>query len=337
MLGPPEALGLVLFLESDRLGWLAEGLTEHKLDNQRAVVLAEAMGDAAAAHGRDLAALNAAVFPVGHPYHRPVMGDVAGLDALSPSDVLAFHQRSHAPGRVSVAIAGPAPPGETLAAAHRWLSEVPGRTSDPAQPPAPLLEPEGPSLWIWQDAVREDRVFLAWPTVPRGHPDEPVLDLIARMMTTGADAPLKQIRRLQRSGIHGVDAWTINGRHGGLFVVQAQVRPHAHPSMVDILENATARVRLNGTRLHRARVGWHADAVRSAQGVSGQAHLVAACLARALPADCAVADLARYAAVSETDVRRVRARWLDPDRRTALLVFDEVHQAPAGATPVELP
>ncbi|MEC8423050.1 MAG: insulinase family protein, partial [Myxococcota bacterium] len=60
---PAEAVELVLFLESDRLGWLAGGMDAEKLRNQIEVVAAEAAGDAAAPHGRDLAALNAAVFP----------------------------------------------------------------------------------------------------------------------------------------------------------------------------------------------------------------------------------------------------------------------------------
>ena len=35
---PQEALELLLFLESDRMGWLCEGLTEGDVVNQQAVV-----------------------------------------------------------------------------------------------------------------------------------------------------------------------------------------------------------------------------------------------------------------------------------------------------------
>lgn len=333
VVAPPEALGLVLFLESDRLGWLSGGLTESEFDNQRDVVAAEAAGDRAAPHGRDLSALNAAVFPQGHPYHRPVIGDASHVAAATPEAVLAFHGRSHRPERVSVAIASGLDPDAVLAEARRWLGGVPPREGVEPRPPAAPPEPAGPSLWSWRDAVRQDAVYLAWPTVPRGHADEPALDLLARAL---GDA-LAADRGLERRGLQSVEAWTLNGRHGGLFVVEARVGEGSAADALASLERAVRRARLPARRLPELRVRWHADAVRAAQGAEARAHLVAACLGRGLPADCAAADLARYAEVSAADLARVRAARLTPARRTALLVVDPARRVPEGATPVVLP
>lgn len=335
VVGPPEALPLMLFLESDRLGWLEGGLTESRLDIQRSVVRAEAEGDAATPHARNLEALNAAVFPEGHPYHRPVMGDVEALGGVTAAQVLDFHQRSHAPRHVSVAIAGAAPPAVLLAEARRWLSEVPRQQGAPLAPAAHRVDPEEPSLRVWRDTVREDRIFVAWPTVPRGHADEPALDLLARLLGSGADAPLRSRRFLERTGLHAVDAWTLNGRHGGLFVVEA--RGSAGADTVAALESAVSRARLRPRRVEAVRFAWHADAVRSAQGVEALAHLVASCLGRGLPAGCARSEVDTHAAVTASDLARVRARWLLPERRTALLVVDPGRPVPDEAVPVVLP
>ena len=336
---PPEALPLVLFLESDRLGWLAEGLEPEALATQQAVVAAEAAGDAAAPHGRDLAALNRAVFPAGHPYHAPVVGDLAQVGAADVPALRRFLARVNAPERVSVSIAGPIAPAAAHALAARWLGEVPAGPpgAPPAPPVAPAPSPTAGGVWVWRDAAREDAVYLAWSTVPRGHPDEPALDLLARALSSGAGAPLPADRRLRRRGLRAVDAWTLNGRSGGLFVVEARLEGGDARSGLAALERAWARAAIDEGRLPALRIRWHADAVRGAQGVDAIAALVGECMGRGAPAGCAQGDLDRYARVSAADLARVRRRWLGDADRTALLVVDPGRPLPAGARPVVLP
>lgn len=339
---PPEALPLVLFLESDRLGWLAGGLSQESLDTQRAVVAAEAAGDVAAPHGRDLAALNRVLFPEGHPYHRPVMGHPADLVAADLSTLLRFHRRTHAPGRVSVAIAGPGEPGDVLALAERWLEDVPQVPSLPLvtvspTPPAPRGADGAGGVHSWRDRVREDAVFIAWSTVPRGHPDEPSLDLLARWMSEGVAPPLEVDRRLRRAGVRSIEAWTRNGRHGGVFVVEARVSGGDPAAALSALRRAWARAPTPDRGIDALRIGWHADALRGAQGVEALAGLALECMGRGEPAGCAHVDLARYTTVSEASLAVARERWLSPPAGAALLVVDPARSLPVGALPVVLP
>ncbi|MEC8423289.1 MAG: insulinase family protein, partial [Myxococcota bacterium] len=265
--------------------------------------------------------------------------DVARADVAS---LLAYEARAHSPEKVSVVVAGPEPTETSLALARRWFADVPVRT-----PPSPVagrpfageavLETPGRGLYSWRDAVRADAIYLAWPTVPRGHPDEPALDILARSLGEGSEPSLSAGRRMRRAGVQTVECWTLNGRYGGLFVVELRTTGRDPAAALAALQHAWKQARPDPARLRAVQVGWHADAIRSSQGVEALAGRVIECMGRGAPADCARSDLRRYAQVRTDALARVRERWLRPERQTILMVVDPARAVPPGAEPVVLP
>jgi zinc protease len=77
-------------------------------------------------------ALNAFLFD-GHPYGRPTIGTVAGLESITPEDLQAHYRTHYTRGRVRIALAGGFPdefPG-SLQAVFRGLPEGPGPAGGP--------------------------------------------------------------------------------------------------------------------------------------------------------------------------------------------------------------
>src|SRR5687768_17105579 len=81
---PSNALELALFLESDRMGWLSQTMTQEKLDAQRDVVKNERRQSYEnRPYGLAFETIYAALYPPDHPYHWPIIGWMRDLDAAT--------------------------------------------------------------------------------------------------------------------------------------------------------------------------------------------------------------------------------------------------------------
>ena len=104
---PREHLELVLWIESDRMGYMLDTLTQESLDVQRGVVQNERRQTYEnAPYGPSTLALLDALFPEGHPYHGAVIGSMKDLEAAKLEDVRGFFQAYYAPSNATLAIAG---------------------------------------------------------------------------------------------------------------------------------------------------------------------------------------------------------------------------------------
>src|SRR5215472_16587928 len=83
---PAGAVELAMWLEADRMATLADGLTQERLDNQRAVIAQEKHQRYGVPFGSIEPRMLQLVYPSGHPYHRLVIGSVPDLNAAALDD-----------------------------------------------------------------------------------------------------------------------------------------------------------------------------------------------------------------------------------------------------------
>src|SRR6266478_3760090 len=103
---PSNQLELALWLESDRMGFLLEGLDRVKLTNQRDVVRNERrQGEGTPYDVADEQTYHM-LFPPQHPYYASVIGSHADIEAARINDIRDFHQHFYTPNNASIAIAG---------------------------------------------------------------------------------------------------------------------------------------------------------------------------------------------------------------------------------------
>jgi zinc protease len=122
---PANQLELGLWLESDRMGFLMEGLDRVKLTNQRDVVRNERRQG----EGRPYDLANEKVFqllfPHDHPYYGDVIGSHADIEAARIADVRDFHQQFYTPNNASIAIAGDFNPAQLKAMLVKYFGPIP--------------------------------------------------------------------------------------------------------------------------------------------------------------------------------------------------------------------
>lgn len=160
---PSNRLETALWLESDRMGFLMEGLDRVKLTNQRDVVRNERRQG----EGRPYAAANDAVyhqlFPKDHPYYGVVMGSHADIEAARIADVRDFHQQFYTPNNASIAIAGDFDPKQLNTLLRKYFGPIPaGPKVDPVNVTTPSIGAQRRATVT--DTVKLPQLTIAWLT-----------------------------------------------------------------------------------------------------------------------------------------------------------------------------
>jgi zinc protease len=169
---PANQLELALWLESDRMGFLMEGLDRKLLQNQRDVVRNERRQG----EGRPYAAANEAVahllYPKNHPYYGDVIGSHADIEAARIADIRDFHQQFYTPNNASIAIAGDFDAVKLKELLTKYFGPIPaGPKVDPVTVVTPPVTEQRRATVT--DTVRLPQLTIAWLTPKAYSPDSP--------------------------------------------------------------------------------------------------------------------------------------------------------------------
>jgi len=341
MVFPSGALDLALFLESDRMGFLDAGLDQDNLANQQLVVLQERAEGYASPHGKEWDALQRVLWPSSHPYHVPVIGTVADVEGFEIDAVRDFWRRHYRSQNAVLAIVGNVDAEEALARVTHWFSDVEDAgVPEPRQtdqvPHVAAAEPAGKI----EDQVEDRTLWIAWPTVPLGHADEPALDLASYILSYGRGTRLDEKLELAgRATENG--AYHFAGEIDGQFLLIARSEATPLVTLDTIQRKEVARLARKAPkadeveRALRAIRGGLLDRIATPQG---RASSIVDCWRLKGQADCLADDMSRYDAVTPEDIRRAVETWLTDERAVTLSVVPEGdHGAMPGAKLVELP
>ncbi len=162
---PSNQLGLGLWLESDRMGFLMEGLNRDLLTNQRDVVRNERRQGEGQPYELADEEQSHLLFPKEHPYYANVIGSHADIEAARIADVRDFHQQFYTPNNASIAIAGDFDPKTLKALLEKYFGPIP---RGPAVPPVTVVTPPITSQRraTVTDTVQLSQVRIAWLTPP---------------------------------------------------------------------------------------------------------------------------------------------------------------------------
>jgi zinc protease len=237
---PSNQLELALWLEADRMGTLADVLTQAKLDNQRDVVKNERRQSYDnQPYGSWQEKMLAYLFPESHPYHHSVIGSMEDLSAASLEDVRQFFRTYYAPNNAVLVVAGDIDVDQARALVRKHFADIPRH-----DPPPPLRDTRLPAVVgsphreVVQDAnAAVPAVFLGFRVPAQRDPRAMTVEVLANMLS-GRSAPLYEglVRRGPATGVNVFDFGLVDG--ADMFIVNARGKPGAS---ADSLEAAVQR------------------------------------------------------------------------------------------------
>jgi zinc protease len=236
---PREHLELVLWIESDRMGFLLDAVDQERLDVQRDVVKNERRQSYEnAPYGPSSLAMLDAMFPAGHPYHGAVIGSMEDLTAATLDDVRDFYEAYYAPSNAVLALAGDFDSGTARALIEKYFGGLPGKAPVRANRPAtpPLAKPIRLTV---NEPVDLARVSFGWITPPAYTPADPVLDVTMALLAGGRATELYQELVVKEKLASDVAAELDSNALASMTVVAATA---ASGKKVEDLERAMDRV-----------------------------------------------------------------------------------------------
>ena len=330
---PSNALDLALFLESDRMAYLLDTMSPERVNGQRDVVKNERRQSYEnRPYGMASIELDKMLWPQGHPYSWPTIGDMADLTAASHDDVVAFFKKYYAPNNASLAIAGDIDYDRTRALVEKWFGDIPrGEPVEPIAPPPAILT--GVKRQTLTDQVQLPRLYLGWLTPRVYAPGDAALDIASSVLTGGKNSRLYKRLVYDLQMAQDVSAFQQSGMLGGSFLIVATARPgKTVVEMQRVIDEELDRLRReppDAREVERAINQVEASFYRRMERVGsfgGKADQLNAYYAAGGGPDYFAEDLARYTSLSPTDIQAAVVRWLPPDRRVELIVEPEARQ-----------
>ena len=173
---PTAALERALFLESDRMGWLAGAVSQSALDEQRGVVQNEKRQNDNQPYGLVSYKLIENVFPDGHPYGHSTIGSMADLDRASLQDVKDWFRDHYGPNNAVLVLAGDIDVPTAKRLTEKYFGAIkPGPKS--VAPPAPVPTLPAPKAEVMKDRVAAPLIVKSWPVPGLNDRDAPALEV----------------------------------------------------------------------------------------------------------------------------------------------------------------
>ncbi|PSJ39082.1 M16 family metallopeptidase [Allosphingosinicella deserti] len=310
---PTGGLERVLWLESDRMGYLLGAVTKAKLDEQRGVVQNEKRLREGQPYGTMDARIAAGLFPTDHPYNHSTIGSMEDLTAASLDDVKQWFRDYYGASNAVVTLSGDVTLAQAKTLAEKYFGSI------GAGPPTGRLTAWVPTLErdkseVMQDAVPQTAITWNWAVPGRGTADATALRMAAHVLGRGKTGrlyrALVQEKQLATSATANFSSYAV----AGIFSVDVRLKDGVDRAaaeaaiaevMGDFLKNGPTPAELKS-----AKATAYADTARAMESIYVRAMALSDGAIFEGDPGAFQKDDARFAAVEASAVRAATTNWL---------------------------
>ncbi|WP_028024610.1 M16 family metallopeptidase [Enterovibrio calviensis] len=189
---PANELEKMLWLESDRMGFLLEAVSQRKFEIQRDTVKNErAQNFDNRPYGLVRETLSAALYPPTHPYSWPTIGYVEDLNRVDVDDLKAFFLRWYGPNNATLTIGGDIDVEQTLAWVNKYFGDIPRGADVVAADKWPVTLDSDRFVTL-EDKIQQPMLVMSWPTQYPDAESTVALDMLASVLGQGRNSLLYQ-------------------------------------------------------------------------------------------------------------------------------------------------
>jgi zinc protease len=337
---PSNFLELALWLESDRMGYLLDALSEEKLSNQRDVVKNEKRQNYDnRPYGLAAAKISETMYPKDHPYHWLTIGELEDIAAATREDVSDFFRRFYTPNNASLVIAGDFDPKEARQLAEKYFGPLKrGPEVEPVRLAQPRLDKE--VRLMMEDRVSLPRLYMAWHTTPQWTAGDAELDTLATVLAGSKGSRLYKSLVYEKQIAQDVTAFQNSREIAGQFQIVATAKPgktlaeleQAIKEEIDKIKSAPPNSE-EMERAYNARESAYIYSLQTVGGFGGKSDQLNQYAVYLDKPNYFQEDLARYARVTAEDVRRMANEYLT-DKRLVLTVTPRQSAAKTTGEPL---
>jgi len=191
---PKNALETVMWLESDRMGFLINTVTESAFYNQQEVVQNEKRQRVDNnPYGHTSWVLDKAIYPEDHPYNWQVIGELVDLQNATVEDVKEFYDKYYGPNNATLVLAGDFEKEDAKALIEKYFGEIKKRQEVAPLEPQRVTLSETKRFYHEDNFARAPQLHMVWPTLEQYTEDAYALDFLAQLLSDGKKAPMYKV------------------------------------------------------------------------------------------------------------------------------------------------
>ncbi|MEO6603260.1 MAG: pitrilysin family protein, partial [Polyangiaceae bacterium] len=217
---PASELELALWLESDRMRWLA--VTPENFENQRAVVQEEfRMRIQNQAYVPGTIRLGELVYQGYAPYSHPTIGSMADLDAAKFEWVKDFHDQHYAADNAVLTIAGDFEADQAMTLVEKYFGPAERKNVPQLVFAPPPEKPNAGRATVEDTNARTPGFMFGFLIPPSRTPEHYALEMATLILTGGESSRLYKQLVHDRAVAERISAWTDDHRGPDQFTVMA--------------------------------------------------------------------------------------------------------------------
>ncbi|RZV66785.1 MAG: insulinase family protein, partial [Flavobacteriaceae bacterium] len=215
---PNNAMEMIMWLESDRMGYLINTVTESAFYNQQEVVQNEKRQRVDNnPYGHTRWVIDKAIYPEGHPYNWQVIGELVDLQNATIEDVKEFYDKYYGPNNATLVLAGDFETDEAKALIEKYFGEIKRRQEVAKLEPQPVTINETKRFMHEDNFAKAPQLNMVWPTVQQYTDDAYALDFLGQLLANGKKAPLYKVLVKEKELTSSTNAWNSSQEIAGDF------------------------------------------------------------------------------------------------------------------------
>lgn len=322
---PANQLERVLWLESDRMGFLLDAVTQQKFEVQRETVKNErSQRYDNAPYGLLRERVAEVLYPKGHPYSWQTIGYIDDLNRVDVTELKQFFKRWYGPNNAVITIGGDIDQAQTLAWVEKYFGDIPAGPDVAKADKQPVTLPETRFISM-EDNVSDPLLYIAFPTVYAFHEDEPALDVLSNLFSHVQSS--LAYKKLIKTGI----ALNVSASHpcrelSCNFFIYALPNQQHDPKLSSLyqeINNLFSEFEERGVKqedIDKIKSHWESSSIMGLQSVSGKVSALANYETIYGNANLMQSELNRYANVTPDDVMRVYNQYIKNRARVVMSV-----------------
>lgn len=220
---PKDAFEKLLWIDSDRMGYMINTVTKDALEREKQVVKNEKRQRVDnRPYGHTGGVISSHLYPEDHPYNWSVIGSLEDLQNATLEDVKKFYAKYYGPNNATLVIAGDIDIKETKALVEKWFGEIAEGQPVGSMEPRPVSLDKTISLSHEDNFAKLPEIRLTFPTVEQYHEDSYALDALGEILSQGKRAPLYKVIVEKKKLAPGASAYNSSREIAGEFTIRVR-------------------------------------------------------------------------------------------------------------------
>jgi zinc protease len=233
---PNNSLEMVLWLESDRMGFLLPTVTQEAFMNQQAVVQNEKRQRYDnEPYGHTSYVLHKLLYPENHPYNWETIGEMEDLRNATLADVHEFFKKWYGPNNATLVIAGDFDKEKTKQLVEKYFGEI--KKGEDVKPlnPMPVVLDKTRRAYYEDNFAKSPELNIVFPTPQQFTKDDYALKLFGELFSQSKKSPLYKVVVEEKKLAPSVNAYQNSQEIAGEFTITIRAFPEIN---LDEIEKA---------------------------------------------------------------------------------------------------